>query len=135
MKEPAERWEWLCRWLFPLWRARAHHTLLPRPYTFGHLTPAAVKLGPGCIAGKCLPFLAARPLCMDLVCIWVDWVPGAECMDCELDSVQCRALVDTGSTVSLIRLGFLHAVDIVYSTAMASNTWWITTTTGEWVNM
>lgn len=52
-----------------------------------------------------------------------------------LDSEQCHALVDTGSTISLIRFGLLTGVDIMCFGATEHDTLRITTVTGKQVIM
>lgn len=51
-------------------------------------------------------------------------------MGCSLDTVRCRALVDTGSTVSLIREGLLSGTD-----TKDNGMCWTTTITGKTVWM
>lgn len=99
------------RWLIPLWRAGGHCLLLPGSNAYGSCTTAAVKLGRGSIAGKTSPVTRTfvPPVGINLLLgrLKHDIVLYVACM---FDSLRCKTLVDTVSTVSLIRSGLSQAL-------------------------
>ncbi|KAJ3601447.1 hypothetical protein NHX12_032415 [Muraenolepis orangiensis] len=56
-------------------------------------------------------------------------------MDCELDGHACRALLDTGSNITLVRPGVLWGTNGVLSVAWTPTAVQMRTVTGERANM
>ncbi|KAI3373163.1 hypothetical protein L3Q82_006485 [Scortum barcoo] len=120
---------------YQVWRARPHCTLLPSTIPKKYSSPASVKLERGGTMGELPPATTSSSLTLSHLRLGRLGHTRGLYVDCCINGTQCRALVDTGSTISLIRPGTLPGTAVSKPRGWKATKLRITTVTGERARM